>query len=276
MYSDREGPVAMHLSAVDQAFWFASLGGEILLSGLLFYRRRYTVFPFFLAWILATILAEVPIVWTLQHYSIEAYRQTYIITTVLDFALQLGVLVEIAHRVLKPGQKWMPKPLRFSLLAGMVIAFLATTIWTLSSRGHSETFALTSAHLLQVTFLFAFLRLLLFALIAGFSQMLGITWRNHVIRLASGLAFYSAVSLVTQLTISHLSASNQDSYLRDFHLLVHTQTIGYLLALAFWVWSFVQKDAPRREFTPQMERFLVTITQTARRSRVGFARNLEK
>jgi hypothetical protein len=95
-----------------------------------------------------------------------------------------------------------------------------------------------------------------------------------VLRLASGLALYSGVSLVTQLTISHLSATNHESYLRDFHLLVHTQAIGYLLALVFWVWSFVQKDAPRREFTPQMERFLVTITQTAKRSRVGFARNM--
>jgi hypothetical protein len=121
----------------------------------------------------------------------------------------------------------------------------------------------------------AYLRLGVFSAIAAFSQMLGITWRNHVIRLAGGLAFYSGVSLIVQLTVSHLSQRNWENYTKDYWLLNHTQVIAYLMALTFWVWSFVQKDAPRREFTPQMQKILVTISQAARRDRVGLSRSME-
>jgi hypothetical protein len=104
--------------------------------------------------------------------------------------------------------------------------------------------------------------------------MLGITWKNHLVRLAAGLAFYSAVSVVVQLTLSHLPQSNHALYNSDYSLLSRTQVIAYLGTLAFWVWAFLQKDAPRREFTPQMEKILVTIAQTAQRNRVSLSRGL--
>ena len=264
----------MDLSAVDQAFWFSGVALETILAGVLLFSRRYALFPIFLVFIVFTVLSDIPLFWVSQHGSPAAYERVYIITAITDYMLQFGVLVEIAYRVLRPGRRAMSHSLRNAMIAILLIGFAATVSWTLSQSGHSDKLTLTSSKLIEVNFAFSFLRLVVFALIAAFSQMLGVTWRSHVIRLAGGLAFYSAVSVVIQLTISHLSTLDRASYIEDYTLLSHTQTVGYLLALVFWVWSFVQKDAPRREFTPQMERFLVTISETAKRSRVGFARNM--
>ena len=264
----------MQLSAVDQSFWFAGFSEQIALSAVLIYRRQYQTFPIFLLFILNNLAFAAPLFWLSAHASPIRYEHAYIVTQIIDFMLQLGVLVEIAYRVLQPDKKAMPRALRIAMFSILVVAFAITIVWAFRHGSNQGALEQTFAKLVKVSFLFSFLRLIVFALIAGFSQMLGVTWRNHVIRLAGGLAFYSAVSVVVQLTISHLSLSDEKTYIHDYYLLFHTQTVGYLLALAFWVWSFVQKDAPRREFTPQMERFLVTISQTARRSRVGFARSM--
>jgi hypothetical protein len=263
----------MEMSGLDQVFWFGVFAGEVALILVLFARREFRRFPIFLTSILVQAAIDPILYWVANHGSSLAYARAYTDTSVLDYVLQFGVLVEIAHAVLKPLQKSMPRRMLVGLGLVLLLVFGITLIWTPSEQ-NSANFQSIFAKLEQVDFAFSFLRLGLFAVIAACSQMLGITWKNHVVRLAGGLAFYSAVSLVVQLTISHLPQTNHELYREHYRLLERTRVISYLAALAFWVWSFVQKDAPRREFTPQMERFLVTIAETAKRSRVGFTRSL--
>jgi hypothetical protein len=116
----------------------------------------------------------------------------------------------------------------------------------------------------------AILRLATFVLIAGFSQVLGLNWKNHVLQLTSGLAFYAVVTLIVDFAESHLRAS--PSYVSSFIALDHLRIGGYLCALYFWCYAFVTKEAPRREFSPQMTRFLVSMSSTAQRQRAVLAR----
>jgi hypothetical protein len=44
---------------------------------------------------------------------------------------------------------------------------------------------------------------------------------------------------------------------------------GYLLSLAYWAFSFATKEAERREFTPQMQGFLLAMAGTARTTRIA-------
>ncbi len=264
----------MQISTADQALWLCSFLGDVFLAGMLLKRREYRRFPVFLAWLLLLIALDPVLFFITRYASTFTYYRVYPLTQVLDFSLQSGVLVEVARSVLNPehprlSNRWI------AVIVGVTsVGFLTALIWVMNQTTESHRLYQAFTRIQDLDFVFAFLRLLLFALIAGFSQMLGITWRNHVIRLAAGLAFYSAVSLVVQLTISHLSESDATAYVRDYWLLNHTQVIAYLCALAFWVWAFVQKDAPRREFTPQMQRILVTISKAARRDRVGLTRSM--
>jgi hypothetical protein len=264
----------MRIATLDAALFIAAFAGEAVLVSVLLWRKEYLRFPVFLTSIVIQLVNDPALFWILNHSSSHQYEQAYAVTSVLDYMLQLGVLIEIAHSVLRPAVSAIPRRLLGGMAGFLLIGFSITLVWTFDQHGQSRAFQQLFVHLEQVNFAFAFMRLGLFAAIAGFSQMIGITWKNHVIRLAAGLAFYSAVSLVVQLTISHLPQGNHVIYQRDYYLLNYIQTVSYLGALAFWVWSFVQKDAPRREFTPQMQRILVTISQTTRRNRAGFTRSL--
>ena len=264
----------MQISETDQALWLAGFVGEVSLACVLLKRREYRRFPVFFCWLVLLIALD-PILFCITQYaSPYTYYRTYPLTQILDFSLQSGILVEIAHSVLRPDQTRISKRLFKLIIALMCVSFFVALIWGLTQSSQNNRLLTSFMRIQNLNFLFAYLRLALFAVVAGFSQMLGITWRNHVIRLAAGLAFYSAVSLIVQLSVSHLSQSNPLAYTRDYSLLNHTQVIAYVCALSFWVWSFVQKDAPRREFTPQMQRILVTISQAARRDRVSLTRSM--
>lgn len=47
-------------------------------------------------------------------------------------------------------------------------------------------------------------------------------------------------------------------------------TAGYVCCLLYWAVAFAQKEAERREFTPQMQKFLLAVAGAARSARVGF------
>ena len=44
---------------------------------------------------------------------------------------------------------------------------------------------------------------------------------------------------------------------------------GFLCSLLYWLVSFAQKEAERREFTPQMQNFLLAVAGAARSTRVA-------
>jgi hypothetical protein len=105
--------------------------------------------------------------------------------------------------------------------------------------------------------------MLIFAAIAGFAQLLGIGWRNRVLQLATGLSFYSAVELIVSLV---------GRYHGDSPSLEATGIVATTLELAYFNWVFATKEAARREFSPQMEQFLVTLAGRARTARTALVR----
>ena len=77
---------------------------------------------------------------------------------------------------------------------------LATMLAMLLSR-HSELAQLDrwTQYFVHLSFAVAILRLAIFAGIAGFSQFLGIGWKNHVLQIATGYLGYSIAVLAVEL-----------------------------------------------------------------------------
>jgi hypothetical protein len=48
-------------------------------------------------------------------------------------------------------------------------------------------------------------------------------------------------------------------------------TASYLCSLLYWVFSFAQQEAERREFTPQMQTFLLAVAGAAKTARMELA-----
>jgi len=59
------------------------------------------------------------------------------------------------------------------------------------------------------------------------------------------------------------------STIQTYHLMDEVQVIGFILCSTYWIVSFAQKVPERREFTPQMEDFLLALAGTARSARVS-------
>ena len=101
---------------------------------------------------------------------------------------------------------------------------------------------------------------------AGLSQLLSIGWRNRELQMATGLGLYSIVSLTVGILHTHQISGTQ-----PYHLLDQAVTASYLVALAYWVFSFATREAERRAFTPQMATFLLAVAGNARATRISLA-----
>ena len=119
--------------------------------------------------------------------------------------------------------------------------------------------------LLRLQQTFSILRVVFFLVIAGSSQVLALGWRNRELQVATGLGFYSLVSLGATMLHAHQSAASR------YHLVDQFVAASYFCSLLYWTVSFAQKEAPRQEFSPRMQSFLLAVAGTARLTRVALS-----
>jgi hypothetical protein len=259
----------MQVLSLDSALWIAGVVGEVVLLSILIARKAYRTFPVFVAWISFSVLLEPVYYWLVHHLSPDTYLKVYFGLNFPQYLVELGVLVEIAVNVLRPVNKALPKAILYFLAFGTVIIGIVAFLFT---RHLSAATLANPRSLTVITTTMAILRLVTFLLIAALSQVLGLGWKNHVLQLASGLAFYSAVTLIVELAHSSLRAG--PDYSHQFTALEHFRVLGYLCSLTYWCYSFARKEAPRKEFSPQMAQLLVSISGSTKRHSVA-ARSLD-
>ncbi len=234
---------------------------DAILIGLLLYRRVWRTLPMFFVYCLWDFTSN--IAGTLierQNPSIAFH--VYFALTVLDSVLMFCVIVELAWSVLRP--------LRASLSRGalVIVAFLillaGAAIWpfaALQDLAHATTREGQLFAQLQQTI--SILRILFFLLLAGGSQLLSIGWRDRELQVATGFGFYSLVSITAAVLNLHQTSAAQ------FHRLDLVVPVAYCFSAAYWIVSFAQQEAERRQFTPQMQRVLLAVAGAARATRVG-------
>lgn len=108
-------------------------------------------------------------------------------------------------------------------------------------------------------------RILFFLTLAGCSQLLSIGWRDRELQVATGLGIYSLVSIGAAMLRTHQTSLSQYGRLNQIVV------ASYVLSLLYWVFSFAQREAERREFTPQMQDFLLALAGNARAARLEMA-----
>jgi hypothetical protein len=262
----------MRFLTFDSIVIAAGLLLQASLCVVLFRKGLARFYPIFFIYLLLN-LAEDPLTLTLNGYS-EGYRHYYFVITILDYVLQLLIVFEIGRNVLRPSKRSLPFPIAPVALVGVLVCTLVAASFSrqVQAVGTGDLIQLS----LRVTLGLAVLKLLLFAALAGFAQMLGIGWKSHVLQLATGLAFYAGVSLFIQIASSHVPATNQQLYIHHLDRLMQIQAGAYIGTLIFWIWAFSRNEAPRKDFTPQMQEVLVTIAQSAKRTRLAVTRSTDR
>lgn len=263
----------MSASDLDKFVWIVSDSGKALLLSIILWRRLYRTFPIFFAYVSWDLISD-PLLIILsgsRGYLGHHYAQIYYSADILLYLLEFGVLLEIAANVLRPARRLLSRGIFYSLLGSLLVIGIAS--FSLAAWLNPTPFASLRVFLVTNTTA-AILCLITFLLIAGFSQVLGLNWKNHVFQLATGLAFFSVAEMIMELMQSQLHAG--PSYSSQYQFWGRFEVISYLLTLAFWCYAFVKKEAPRKEFSPQMTKILVSLSGSAKRQRAVLARTRDQ
>lgn len=240
----------------DSTMTLVSALGEAVVLILLFHRRTWRLLPIFSSYVLWTLASDAAALYFQSHGTSDNYFRFYAIDATVDSVLMFTVLVELGWSVLRPVRASLPKSALLFLV--ILVAVAGALVWPLAGFSippHITPQAKTFMHLNQTMVI---LRVVCFLVMAGFSQLLSIGWRDRELQVATGLGFYSMVSLLVTLMDSH-----QTSVL-TIHLYHRAVAFSYLGSLAYWVLSFAAKEYQRKEFSPQMQQLLVYMGGAAR------------
>ena len=248
---------------LDTILYWAGYIAEAAVVALLVYRRVFRTFPIFSSYLAWSLLGDTVLYVGVHSYP-ASYKSVYLIVSMIDSLFQFGVLVELSWSVLRPIRASLPRWSPFAV-AGLVV-LIGAVIWPFATEpgigGHPLSYRL----IVHTQETFAILRILFFLLLAGCSQLLSIGWRDRELQIATGLGFYSLVSLAVWM--SHSSHASGPQY----HLLLdQADAASYVCSLAYWGVCFATKEAERREFTPQMQSLLLAMAGTARSTRIALA-----
>jgi hypothetical protein len=248
--------------SLDNALWLFGSLIEAAVVGLLVYRRAWRTLPVFCLYCAWDLFSGISAYVVLRFFP-SSYFTAYLGETVVDSALEFLVLVELAWSVLRPYRASLPRG-AFAAVAGLVGA-LGAAVWpfaVIPGFGNLPS----QWHLLMHTQQTAsILRVLLFLVLAGSSQLLAIGWRSRELQIVTGLGFYSMVSLVVAMLHTHQTMGPQ------YNRLAQVVMVSYLCSLVYWVFCFSQKEAERKQFSPQMQRVLLAVAGGARSARVTLA-----
>jgi hypothetical protein len=256
---------------------FNSIGivlGLLLQASLcivIFRKDLARLYPIFVIYLLLNLAEDaLGLSWNIGS---DAYKRYYFVATILDYVLQLLIVFEIGKNVLRPAKRSIPFPLARVATIGILICTLIAASFSpqVQSIGTGNLVQVS----MRVTLGLAVLKLLLFAALAGFAQVLGIGWKSHVLQLATGLAFFAGVSLLVQIASSHVANADYSAYVAHLQRLAQIQSAAYNATLVFWIWAFSRNEAPRKDFTPQMQEVLVTIAGAAKRTRLAVTRSAD-
>lgn len=246
----------------ENLLWLAGLVGEAVVLAILIYRRVWRTFPLFFAFCIWQFAGDSGNV-VVRYFFPELYAAAYLTQAVIDSVLGFSVLIEIAWSVLRPIQNSLPRR-TLPIIIVLVIA-LGAVVWPFAGLHLLADQTSVVRNIVHVQQTAAILRILFFLLLAGFSQLLSIGWRDRELQVVTGLGIYSLVSLLAAMMHTRETSAAQYYHLNQLVI------AAYLCSLGYWAFSFLQKEAQRREFTPQMQSFLLAVAGAARAERSALA-----
>jgi hypothetical protein len=246
---------------LDNELLVIGIAVETAVLAFLLGRKMWRTLPMFCLYIAWTIFTDVVNIIILSRFR-DFFNQAYFYEMAPDSLLQFGVLIELAWSVLRPSRASLPRGTIYVLtgliaLAGLIIWPFAGMTVPPNLTPHAEIFV----HFQQTI---AILRVVCFLIMAGFSQVLSIGWKDRELQIATGLGFFSIISLLA--AVLHTHQQWQDP---SYSWLDQAVSASYIGTLVYWTLCFATKEQERKEFSPQMQQLLLIMGGGARASRVA-------
>jgi hypothetical protein len=256
----------MDLSPFDVLLLALGQGGQLLLLVVAMRSRLYRPFPIFCLYILYASVSDIAFLTLFRHVSGRTYALAYFADNVAEFLLQIGILLEVGRNVLQPVKRSLPRTAMLLLAGVLPIAMMLALL--LSRNSQPSELDRWSHYFIHLSFAVAILRLAIFAGIAGFAQVLGIGWKNHVLQIATGYLAYSIAVLLVELLHRFSDFANPPL----FHLHEQFRIIAWCMVLGYWSYALSRAEAARQEFSPKMAQFLISMSKGVQSNRSASAR----
>jgi hypothetical protein len=248
--------------SIDLAVWLAGVALEAAVTLVLLRTRIARLLPIFFVFSVWNVGTDLTSKMVQAHYGYASlqYFHFFMVEHWLDAVVQIAVLIELAWSVLRPYRKVLPRATIYAIAA--VVLAVGAAVWPFTGI-HGLNIPPDWVPLIRLERMTSVLRILFFMGLAGMSQVLAMGWRNRELQVATGLAFYSLLSLgASILHTYHASAV-------VFHTIDNALIGGYACVLLYWTVSFLQQEAPRHEFSPKMQDLLLTVAGSARAGRLA-------
>jgi hypothetical protein len=232
---------------------------EVVFTAILFRSRVHRILPVFATYMVSGLISDSGALLTLMHTGgpgSALYFRMFQIEMPLDSLIQFGVFVELAWSALRPFKSL--RPLRAIVGLTILTAILGVGLWPLAGMLPIAHFPPSFRALYHLSYTISILRVAVCFLLAGCSQILAINWRHRELQVATGLGFYSLISLGATLIHSHQSSA------AAYHLVDELTSVSYFVSLIYWSSAFLKSEAPRREFSPEMQRVLLQVARAGR------------
>lgn len=244
----------------DFAAYIGGMVSELAIVLLMIRGRSFRTFPIFFIYVCWSLFSD-SFLYYIRIEHADWFFQIYRVQLIIDSLMIFAVLVELAWSVLRPIRKSLPKHSWIGI--AVLFAIGALILWPVAGLVAPEHLTAQGLNLFRLQQTPAILRALSFLALAAFSQVLSIGLRDRELQIATGLGFYSIISLA--VTIFHI---HQQSGTPAYYWLDVAGQISYLAALFYWVFAFIKQPAERREFTPEMKTMLLAVAGAARSGRV--------
>lgn len=251
---------------LDTTLALAGILAEAVILGLLIFRRVYKTLPLFfsyLAWSLINDIGQ----YFFSHQFPNSQLLIYLVSSVVDSIFMFCVLIEVSMSVLKPMRSLLPRWAIFAVI--LLLAGASTAIWLLVKFPGFDALTGPFQIVVHINLTSTIIRIVFFLLLAGFSQLLSIGWRDRELQIATGFGFYAVASL--SVALFHLNQGASPALVQQYHMLDQIVGASYVCSIGYWIISFAQKVPERREFTPQMQNFLVALAGNARTTRMAMS-----
>lgn len=245
------------------ALWALGAALEIAVILVALWKRIPRLLPFFFAYLVWTVASDA--VGFAVKSNLVLYDQVFRFQMPFGFLMQFGVLVELGWSVLRPMRSVLPR--RTVLFISLAILGAGAAFFPLTSFTVNHSWPWNWIALLRIQQTFSLLMIAFFLGLAALSQFLAIGWRDRELQVATGLGFYSIVSLGAALLHTHPGTMHQFDTIEDLVV------VGYLCSLLYWCFSFLQQEAPRQEFSPRMQSILLAVAGAARTNRLAMEQN---
>ncbi len=218
------------------ALEFIPSGLLVILLGLLARRRIFSALPYFFAYAVFAVSAD--IVRFATHNHRPAYVYIYWITEAAYDILGILVMYEVLHSALGSLAR-----ARWTRLIVPILVIVGVGLSLAHRQAVPPKVTGFLAYIVLGEIAVRFVQVLVFAGLVTLVPLIGLRWRQYPFGVATGFGLYSTVMLLTTIKFSDFGTR--------FKLLWGwTSLVAYSLAVLIWIWFF---SVPQKIETPVTE-----------------------